>query len=50
VVCPSRFGTQPGSEPGRVRTFRVYDPDLEPADPLPLVEDATGVSAEGVGA
>lgn len=28
---------QPGSEPGRVRTFRVDDPDLEPSDPLPLV-------------
>ncbi|MFF9165154.1 DNA polymerase IV [Streptomyces longwoodensis] len=31
-----RFET-PDSEPGRVRTFRVDDPDLEPADPLPLV-------------
>jgi DNA polymerase-4 len=31
-----RFET-PGSGPGRVRTFRVDDPDLEPADPLPLV-------------
>ncbi|MFI1568415.1 DNA polymerase IV [Streptomyces sp. NPDC020490] len=31
-----RFET-PGSQPGRVRTFRVDDPDLEPADPLPLV-------------
>ncbi len=30
---------QPGSEPGRVRTFRVDDPDLEPSDPLPLVGD-----------
>lgn len=28
---------QPGSEPGRVRTFRVDDPELEPSDPLPLV-------------
>jgi DNA polymerase-4 len=28
---------EPGSEPGRVRTFRVDDPDLEAADPLPLV-------------
>ncbi|MEV6651805.1 DNA polymerase IV [Streptomyces sp. NPDC051219] len=28
---------EPGSEPGRVRTFRVDDPDLEPSDPLPLV-------------
>lgn len=27
----------PGSPPGRVRTFWVDDPDLEPADPLPLV-------------
>ncbi|TQJ86631.1 DNA polymerase-4 [Streptomyces sp. SLBN-31] len=44
-----RFET-PGSEPGRVRTFRVDDPDLEPADPLPLVEGAAGVSVEGVGA
>ncbi|MER5450717.1 DNA polymerase IV [Streptomyces sp. NPDC002766] len=44
-----RFET-PGSEPGRVRTFRVDDPDLEPAEPLPLVEGAAGVSAEGVGA
>ncbi|ALV37028.1 DNA polymerase IV [Streptomyces sp. CdTB01] len=44
-----RFET-PGSEPGRVRTFRVDDPGLEPADPLPLVEDAAGVSTEGVGA
>ncbi|WP_029384105.1 DNA polymerase IV [Streptomyces leeuwenhoekii] len=31
-----RFET-PGSAPGRVRTFRVDDPDLEPVDPLPLV-------------
>jgi DNA polymerase-4 len=33
-----RFET-PYSEPGRVRTFRVDDPDLEPADPLPLVQE-----------
>ncbi|MGW7406710.1 DNA polymerase IV [Streptomyces sp. NPDC054833] len=32
-----RFET-PDSEPGRVRTFRVDDADLEPADPLPLVQ------------
>ncbi|MEU8517589.1 DNA polymerase IV [Kitasatospora sp. NPDC048722] len=32
-----RFET-PWSEPGRVRTFSVDDPDLEPARPLPLVE------------
>ncbi|WP_052032588.1 DNA polymerase IV [Streptomyces viridochromogenes] len=31
-----RFET-PESEPGRVRTFRVDDPELEPAEPLPLV-------------
>lgn len=30
----------PGSEPGRVRTFRGDDPGLEPADPLPLVPRA----------
>ncbi|MEU3317301.1 DNA polymerase IV [Streptomyces sp. NPDC006662] len=28
---------RPGSLPGRVRTFLVDDPDLEPSDPLPLV-------------
>ncbi|MFH9180326.1 DNA polymerase IV [Streptomyces albogriseolus] len=33
-----RFET-PGSAPGRVKTFRVDDPALEPADPLPLVDD-----------
>ncbi|MFI6437567.1 DNA polymerase IV [Streptomyces sp. NPDC050759] len=32
-----RFET-PASEPGRVRTFLVEDPALEPAEPLPLVE------------
>ncbi|MCX4760494.1 DNA polymerase IV [Streptomyces sp. NBC_01275] len=31
-----RFET-PESAPGRVRTFRVDDPELDPADPLPLV-------------
>ncbi|MFJ6425590.1 MULTISPECIES: DNA polymerase IV [Streptomyces] len=38
---------EPGSTaPGRVRTFTVDDPELEPADPLPLVPGgATG--AEG---
>lgn len=56
---------EPGSPPGRVRTFRVDDPDLEPSDPLPLVplpekEQGAGqsswpatrpkeVSADGVG-
>ncbi|MBZ6476380.1 DNA polymerase IV [Streptomyces griseocarneus] len=34
-----RFET-PWSEPGRVRTFAVDDPALEPAEPLPLVRDA----------
>ncbi|MFJ3882526.1 DNA polymerase IV [Streptomyces sp. NPDC090077] len=28
---------QPGSPPGRVRTFLLDDPELEPSDPLPLV-------------
>ncbi|MFF8847859.1 DNA polymerase IV [Streptomyces sp. NPDC015127] len=28
---------EPGSAPGRVRTFRVDDEDLQPSDPLPLV-------------
>lgn len=28
---------EPWSAPGRVRTFGVDDPELEPADPLPLV-------------
>ncbi|MEV5365115.1 DNA polymerase IV [Streptomyces cellulosae] len=32
-----RFET-PGSAPGRVKTFRVDDPELEATDPLPLVE------------
>ncbi|GAA2460398.1 DNA polymerase IV [Streptomyces glaucus] len=36
-----RFET-PCSEPGRVRTFRVDDPDLEPAEPLPLVPRGPG--------
>ncbi len=38
-----RFET-PDSAPGRVRTFRVDDPDLEPADPLPLVRRRPGES------
>ena len=33
--CGSRRPTS--TEPGRVRTFRVDDPGLEPAEPLPLV-------------
>ncbi|MER7489531.1 DNA polymerase IV [Streptomyces sp. NPDC126497] len=36
-----RFET-PGSEPGRVKTFRVEDPALEPAQPLPLVPRRPG--------
>ncbi|MFJ6833907.1 DNA polymerase IV [Streptomyces sp. NPDC091209] len=43
-----RFET-PSSEPGRVRTFRTDDPQLEPADPLPLVERRPGGSAPGPG-
>jgi DNA polymerase-4 len=43
-----RFET-PYSEPGRVRTFRTDDPQLEPAEPLPLVErgpeDSEGLRA-----
>ncbi|MHC6629335.1 DNA polymerase IV [Streptomyces globosus] len=44
---------RPGSPPGRVRTFRVDDPDLAPSDPLPLVghgEAPSAESAEGAGA
>ncbi|WP_252368831.1 DNA polymerase IV [Streptomyces hygroscopicus] len=35
---------EPWSEPGRVRTFAVDDPALEPAEPLPLLrpEEAAG--------
>jgi DNA polymerase-4 len=39
-----RFET-PDSEPGRVRTFRTDDPDLEPADPLPLVRSVPPVES-----
>ncbi|MBN0047031.1 DNA polymerase IV [Streptomyces actuosus] len=42
-----RFET-PYSGPGRVRTFRVDDPDLEPAEPLPLVPEPSG-GGEAVG-
>ncbi|WMX48073.1 DNA polymerase IV [Streptomyces roseicoloratus] len=35
---------EPTSAPGRVRTFAVDDPELEPADPLPLVPGATGTT------
>ncbi|MGW6824102.1 DNA polymerase IV [Streptomyces sp. NPDC055005] len=38
---------RPGSPPGRVRTFKVDDPELEPSDPLPLVgEDGGGGAGE----
>jgi DNA polymerase-4 len=43
-----RFET-PWSEPGRVRTFRVDDPELEAAEPLPLVAERPGVSVDGGG-
>lgn len=39
-----RFET-PDSEPGRVRTFLVEDPALEPAEPLPLTEKALRAQA-----
>lgn len=38
---------QPGSEPGRVRTFLVDDPQLGPSDPMPLVGDrVAGVAGQ----
>ncbi|TXS51532.1 DNA polymerase IV [Streptomyces sp. t39] len=40
----------PGSEPGRVRTFRVDDEDLQPSDPLPLVGAAPGDAEQAGGA
>ncbi|MFF7724961.1 DNA polymerase IV [Streptomyces sp. NPDC008001] len=44
-----RFET-PWSEPGRVRTFAVDDPALEPAEPLPLVRTALpGAAPDGTG-
>ncbi len=43
-----RFET-PESEPGRVRTFRVDDPLLAVAEPLPLVRGRHGASAGGAG-
>ncbi|MET8746530.1 DNA polymerase IV [Streptomyces sp. NPDC004728] len=36
---------EPGSVPGRVRTFRIDDPELRPADPLPLVRDPVDYSS-----
>ncbi|MCX4777002.1 DNA polymerase IV [Streptomyces sp. NBC_01264] len=39
---------EPGSPPGRVRTFLVDDPELEASDPMPLVGDrALGVGGTG---
>ncbi|MCX5383685.1 DNA polymerase IV [Streptomyces sp. NBC_00083] len=47
-----RFETPVSPVPGRVRTFKVDDPDLTPSEPLALVEPAvavpdTGGAAEG---
>lgn len=40
---------EPGSlGPGRVRTFRVDDPELEPAEPLPLVGVERGEAGPGL--
>ncbi|MBV7673647.1 DNA polymerase IV [Streptomyces halstedii] len=36
---------EPGSAPGRVRTFRTDDPRLRPADPLPLVREPPDYSS-----
>ncbi|MEU1124015.1 DNA polymerase IV [Streptomyces sp. NPDC005899] len=36
---------EPHTPPGRVRTFRVDDPELHPADPLPLVRDPVDYSS-----
>ncbi|MFJ5631017.1 DNA polymerase IV [Streptomyces goshikiensis] len=36
---------RPGSGPGRVRTFRVDDPELAPSDPLPLVGEGPAAAA-----
>ncbi len=36
---------QPWSAPGRVRTFPVDDPDLEPSEPLPLTPGGPGEAA-----
>ncbi|WP_405392091.1 DNA polymerase IV [Streptomyces sp. NBC_01102] len=36
---------EPGMPPGRVRTFRIDDPELRPADPLPLVRDPVDYSS-----
>ncbi|MFF1380878.1 DNA polymerase IV [Streptomyces sp. NPDC058308] len=44
-----RFET-PYSPPGRVRTFRTEDPDLVPAEPLPLVAAEAPEEVRGAGA
>ncbi|MFF2732805.1 DNA polymerase IV [Streptomyces sp. NPDC058008] len=36
---------QPWTRPGRVRTFRIDDPELRPAGPLPLVRDPEDYSS-----
>ncbi|MER6104154.1 DNA polymerase IV [Streptomyces sp. NPDC001832] len=36
---------EPWSAPGRVRTFRIDDPELQPADPLPLIRNAVDYSS-----
>ncbi|WNI33174.1 DNA polymerase IV [Streptomyces sp. ITFR-6] len=36
---------EPESAPGRVRTFRIDDPELRPADPLPLLRDPADYSS-----
>ncbi|MCX5138868.1 MULTISPECIES: DNA polymerase IV [unclassified Streptomyces] len=36
---------EPESAPGRVRTFRIDDPELQPADPLPLVRNPVDYSS-----
>ncbi|MFI0239344.1 DNA polymerase IV [Streptomyces sp. NPDC016845] len=43
-----RFETPYEAVPGRVRTFLVDDPLLEPAEPLPLVEGVEGAEEPGV--
>ncbi|MER7923780.1 DNA polymerase IV [Streptomyces sp. NPDC096057] len=44
-----RFETPEDEGPGRVRTFRTDDPELEPAEPLPLVtREVEGVAAGAV--
>lgn len=36
---------EPESAPGRVRTFRIDDPELQPTDPLPLVRNPADYSS-----